>query len=65
MVNYWNTYYMGQPVSTSSQSYQSQMTAQAMRVSSLLGELNQITNTINTENAALTRINNQIVALIS
>ncbi len=41
------------------------MTAQAMRVSSLLGELNQITNTINTENAALTRINNQIVALIS
>ena len=65
MVNYWNTYYTGQPVSTSSQSYQSQMTAQAMRVSSLLGELNQITNTINTENAALTRINNQIVALIS
>ncbi|WP_082122661.1 PEGA domain-containing protein [Methanoculleus sediminis] len=65
MVNYWNTYYMGQPVSTSSQSYQSQMTAQAMRVSSLLGELNQITNTINAENAALTRISNQIVALIS
>ncbi|WP_292518629.1 PEGA domain-containing protein [Methanoculleus sp.] len=65
MVNYWNTYYAGQPVSVASQSYQSQMAAQAIRVSSLAGELNQITSTINTENAALTRIGNQIVALIS
>ncbi|MGD1004920.1 MAG: hypothetical protein ABR887_05800 [Methanoregulaceae archaeon] len=65
MVNYYNSNYVGKPITQDGQNYKKSMDAEAIQVGILLGEVNQLSSALSTENRNLSDILAQMNALVS